>query len=415
MKRPEILAPAGGMETLKTACLYGADAVYLGMQGETSLRAYARNFSPDELARATSYAHERGVRVYLALNTYPHDRQYEGLPELIRFAVNHAGIDAAIVSDLGVLSLVRKVSPTLPIHLSTQANAVSSHAVNAWAGLGVSRVILARELSAEELVHIRKGSGCELEIFIHGSVCVSVSGRCLISDYLAGRGANQGQCTQPCRWDYALVERTRQGQYMGVVEEDGYTFLYNSKDLCLLPVFSEVMGLGLDGLKIEGRNKAALYVATVVSVYRQARDAYLRDPQGFSVRKEWAEELGRVSHREYFTGFFQNTPDHEGITYDFQGYEQSHQLAAKVVEVKDGMTIMEARNPLIEGMGLEWLSSAGERQTFTLEGAASEGEPVTHIRPNQLFSLKTPFVPRPGELIRKPFSEGDRVLPARGR
>lgn len=411
MKRPEILAPAGSMETLKTACIYGADAVYLGLHGPMNLRAYAKNFSPEELIGAASFAHAKGVKVYMAVNTYPHDDQYEDLPELIRFAAYDARIDAVIVSDIGVLSLVKQTAPTLPIHLSTQANTVSLRTVNAWAALGVSRVILARELSMKEIAFIRAKSNIELEIFIHGSVCISISGRCLISDYLCGHGANQGQCTQPCRWDYALLERTRKDQYMRVREEDGFTFLYNSKDLCLLPVFDRVMALGLDGVKIEGRNKAPLYVATIVSVYKIARDEYLMDPHGYSVKQEWIEEIGKVSNRGYFTGFFTGIPDHNGIKYDFKGYDQTHHLAAKVIGIQGGMTLMEARNPLIAGMELEWLAASGDRQTFTLLGAFSEGLPVDRIRPNQVFSLKTPFVPVPGELIRKPFSKGDKITP----
>lgn len=396
------------METLETACLYGADAVYLGLRGGSNLRAFARNFCTEELARGVAFAHERGVRVYLALNTYPHDSGYGELPGLIH-AAQQAGTDAIIVSDIGVLAVVKRLAPSLPIHLSTQANAVSSHAVNAWADLGVSRVILARELSCEEIGEIRRNTSCELEIFIHGSVCMSISGRCLISDYLAHRGANQGQCTQPCRWDYALMERTRTGQYMPVDEEDGFTFLYNSKDLCLLPVFDRVMALGLDGLKIEGRNKASLYVATVVSVYRQARDDYLKGPGRFDVRPEWIEEIGKVSNRQYFTGFFEGKPDNDGVNYTFKRYDQSHHLAARVVEVKDGRVTLEARNPLIEGMVLEWLPSRGHGQTFVLTGAVSQDAPVTRIKPNQVFSLKLPFVPGPGELMRKTFSEGDKV------
>ncbi|HPR53976.1 MAG TPA: U32 family peptidase [Deltaproteobacteria bacterium] len=412
MKRPEILAPAGNMEILETACIYGADAVYLGLRGESNLRAFARNFSHEELVQGVTYAHGKGVKVYLALNTYPHNCQYEEIPALIDTAKN-AGVDAVIVSDIGVMNMVRQLAPSLPIHLSTQANAVSSHAVNAWAGLGVSRAILARELSCEEIADIRRSTRCELEIFIHGSVCISVSGRCLISDYLAHRGANQGQCTQPCRWDYAMMERTREGQYMPLEEEDGFTFLYNSRDLCLLPVFGKVMALGLDGLKIEGRNKASLYVATVVSVYRQARDAYIMNPETFSVSPRWMEEIGKVSNRQYFTGFFEEKPDQEGINYDFTRYDQSHHLAARVIGATDGMTILEARNPLIEGMELERMAPSGERQVFPLEGAIFEDNTVTHIKPNQVFSVKTLFVPQPGELIRKSFSEGDKVVPGR--
>jgi U32 family peptidase len=409
MRAPEILAPAGSIETLQTACLYGADAVYLGVRGGTNLREGAKNFSVGELEQAVSLAHEKKVKVYLALNTYPHDDQLKDIARLVRFASYEAGVDAFIVSDLGVLSLVRENAPDLPIHLSTQANTVNARAVSAWASLGVSRVILARELSRDEIAGIRGRSDIELEIFVHGSICISISGRCLISDYLCGRDPNRGQCAQPCRWDYSLTERTREGQDMPVMEEDGYTFLYNSKDLCLLPVFDQVMELGLHGLKIEGRNKAPLYVATAVSVYRKARDEYLKNPEGFVVKPEWIEEIGKISNRQYFTGFFTGKPGREGINKEFAGYTQTHHLAARIIGRRNGTVIMEARNPLIEGMELEWLSSDGIRQAFPLQGASSEGIPIKRIKPNQIFEMKMPFDPIPGELIRKPFSEGDKV------
>ncbi|MFY9368995.1 MAG: peptidase U32 family protein [Desulfomonilia bacterium] len=408
MKIPEILAPAGNLEHLKTACLYGADAVYLGVRGGSNLRAGARNFSLEDLKEGVSHAHERGVRVYLTLNTYPHDDQMEDLPAVILHA-RETGVDAAIVSDIGVLSLVRELAKGMPVHLSTQANTVNSRAVRAWAGLGVSRVILARELSFQEIRKIRDNSPVELEIFVHGGVCVSVSGRCLISSYLCGRDANQGRCAQPCRWDYALVERTRQGRYMPVEEEDGYTFLYNSKDLCLLPVMGKVMALGLSGLKIEGRNRTSLYIATTVQTYRKARDAYLKDPEGFFVRPEWMDELGKVSNREYFTGFFLGSPDEQGINYDFTGYVHTHHLAAKVLKTGEGKTVFEARNPIIEGMEAQWLSSAGPVRDFVFHDMIVEGSRKTRIRPNEVFEMKTGFVPLPGELIRKPLSEGDKV------
>lgn len=409
MLTPEILAPAGNREALETACIYGAEAVYLGLKGETSLRAKADNFSPEELADAVAYAHGSGVKVYLTLNAYPHDSGMARVSEGIE-AAKAAGVDAIIVADIGVLSLVRRQAPEMSIHLSTQANAVNVPAVAAWAELGVSRVILARELGRDEIAYIRTHSAVELEIFVHGGICISVSGRCLISDYLCSRDANQGLCTQPCRWDYAVVERTRPGQYMPVIEEDGTTFLFNSKDLCLLPVWDQVMGLGLNGLKIEGRGRTALYVATITAVYRQARDAWIKDPEGFTVDEAWLEEVRKTSHREYFTGFFSGPPGQEGINYRFKGYEHSHHLAAKVIGHRDGRAVLEARNPLIAGMELEWLSSTSARQGFVLEGAMVEGEPVRALKPNQVFDLELPFAPRPGELIRKPYSEGDKVV-----
>ena len=409
MQTPEILAPAGNWEALQTACLYGADALYLGLTGTTSLRAKADNFTPDELKDAVAHAHGYGTRVYLALNSYPHEEEITRMPEIIEHA-SQSGVDAVIISDIGVLSLVRKLAADMPVHLSTQANAVNAMAVNAWVELGVSRVILARELTEAEIAHIRKNTTVALEIFVHGSICISVSGRCLISNYLAARDANRGLCAQPCRWDYALVERSQQGQYLPVFEEDGCTFLFNSKDLCLLPVWERVMRLGLNGLKIEGRNRTSLYVATTTAVYRQARDAWLKDPEHFTMKPAWREEIRKISNREYFTGFFTGRPDHTGINYDFKGYEHSHHLAAKVLGFREGLAILEARNPLIEGMELEWLSSSSSSQTFILKGALLDGQPVQYIKPNQVFELDLPFQPKAGELIRKPYSEGDKVV-----
>ncbi|HOO91540.1 MAG TPA: U32 family peptidase, partial [Syntrophales bacterium] len=215
---------------------------------------------------------------------------------------------------------------------------------------------------------------------------------------------------QPCRWDYALMERTRPGEYMPVEEEGGLTFLYNSRDLCLLPVMDRVMSLNLDGLKIEGRNKTSLYIATVVSTYSQARDACLNDPENFSVRSEWMEEITKISNRGYFTGFFMGKPDQEGIDYNFRGYTQSHHLAAKVLGTKEGKTVFQARNPLVEGMELEWLSSEGAREVFPIKDAFCRDSLCTHIRPGDVFEMKTPFSPEAGELIRKPFSAGDKVV-----
>jgi U32 family peptidase len=412
MKKPEILSPAGNLEMLETACLYGADAVYMGLSGGMNLRAKAGNFSPDILDETVSYAHSRNVRVYLTLNIYPHDSDIRLVKDSITTA-KEAGVDAIIVSDIGVASIVKDIWPQAILHLSTQANTVNVPAIHAWMGLGIKRVILARELSAEEIGYIRKNVSAELEVFIHGSVCISISGRCLISSYLNSRDANRGECTQPCRWDYALVEKTRPSQYMPVIEEDGFTFLYNSKDICLLPVFADVMRLGLDGLKIEGRNRTPLYVATVTSVYRQARDEFLADPEGFSIKTAWIEEIRKTSNREYFPGFFTGIPGTDSMKYDFTGYEHSHHLAARIISANVKRARLEARNPLIEGMELEWLSSAGDRVTFTLEGAAADGGPVSKIRPNSIFEMDLPFKPLAGELIRKPYSEGDRVVERR--
>jgi U32 family peptidase len=414
MKKPEILSPAGNREMLETACLYGADAVYMGLTGGMNLRARAGNFSPETLSESVRYAHDRNVRAYLTLNIYPHDRDMGLVKESIEIARN-AGVDAIIVSDIGVATLVKDIWPRAELHLSTQANTVNVPAIKAWTGLGIKRVILARELSADEIEYIRKNVSAELEVFIHGSVCISISGRCLISSYLNARDANRGECTQPCRWDYALLEKTRPSEYMPVIEDDGFTYLYNSKDICLLPVFAGLMNLGLDGLKIEGRNRTPLYVATVTSVYKEARDAYLAGPEGFRIKPEWLEEIKKTSNREYFTGFFTGTPGPESMKYDFKGYEHSHHLAARIISTDGDRVMLEARNPLIDGMELEWMSASGERITFTLNGATQNGEAKSKIRPNSLFEIRLPFRPLAGELIRKPYSEGDRVVERRKR
>jgi putative protease len=409
MKTPEILAPAGSMEALETACLYGADAVYLGLKEGFSLREGAKNFSLEDLKTAVGFAHSQGVKVYLTLNTYPHDAELKTLPAVIQYAQG-LGIDAFIISDIGVLNLAKTIAPEIPIHVSTQANTTNSLAVAAWADLGAKRIVLARELSYEEIAQIRKYAETELEIFVHGSVCISMSGRCLISNYLCERDANRGACTQPCRWEYSLVERTRPGEPMPIHEQDGFTFLYNSKDLCLMPVIDKVFSLGLNSLKIEGRGKTILYVATTVAAYKKARDAWQNDPEKFSVDPEWMEELKKITNRGYFQGGFCKETGSSSINYDFKGYNQTHHLAARILEARDGSIICEARNPLIEGMELEWLSSNSSRQTFVLRDAVADGKKITHIKPNQQFSIKTSFSARPGELIRKTFSQGDKVV-----
>ncbi len=409
MKIPEILAPAGNRETLETACIYGADAVYLGATGGTNLRAGAKNFGPHELCQAVNFAHARGVKVYLTLNIFAHDRDMAAVAESVRLA-RRAGVDAVIVSDLGVMLLVRELAPELEIHISTQANTVNSRSVKAWEDLGAKRVILARELSAAEISEIRRSTTAELEIFVHGSVCISISGRCLISYYLNERDANLGACTQPCRWGYSLQEETRPQERFPIVEDAEHTYLYNSKDICLLPVIDQVLNLGIDGLKVEGRNKTALYVATVISAYRRAVDAWKADPENFEIDPQWLAEIAMVSNRGFFTGFFEHAPDEKSIRYELRNYDQTHHLAAKVLERRGQRWLLEARNPLIEGMELEWLGHAGQRAAFILQGALADGAPVSRLRPNQLFELELPCTPCPGELLRKPFSSGDKVV-----
>ncbi|OPZ60591.1 MAG: putative protease YhbU precursor [Deltaproteobacteria bacterium ADurb.Bin510] len=409
MRKPEILAPAGSREMLESAVIYGADAVYLGLDGGLNLRAAARNFSPDELCEAVSYAHAHAVRVYLTLNAFPHDHEFAQLAATLE-AARAAKVDALIVADAGVLATARELAPEIAIHLSTQANTVNSAAVRFWQAQGVSRVILARELSAVEIAAIRQATGAEIEIFVHGSVCISISGRCQISHYLNERDPNRGACSQPCRWAYALTEETRPGQYFPVIEDDGHTYLYNSRDLNLLPLIDQIMGLDVQALKIEGRNRTSLYVATITRAYRRAVDAFAAAPANFRLDPELLADVTRVSHREYFTGFFEAAPVKDAMRYSAGRHEQSHHLAAKVVGINGNRAVLEARNPLLEGMDLTWLNPDGADESFTLKNALADGQPVSRLKPNQIFELELPFRPAVGQLLRKPYSEGDRVL-----
>ncbi|NMC75205.1 MAG: U32 family peptidase, partial [Geobacteraceae bacterium] len=279
---PELLAPAGNREKLHVAVHYGADAVYLGGK-EFSLRNLADNFSPEELSDAVSYAHDHGVKVYLATNIFPGNAD---LVEMRRYLEKVAEIplDACIVADPGVLELVKEISPERPLHLSTQANTTNWLSARFWKRQGVTRVNLARELSLEEIREVKEKGGLEVEVFVHGAMCISYSGRCLLSSIMTGRDANRGECAQPCRWGYALVEEQRPGVYFPVMEDERGTFIFNARDLCLLEHLPELVESGVDSLKIEGRMKGIHYVASVVRVYREALDRYRDDPEGFRVR-----------------------------------------------------------------------------------------------------------------------------------
>ncbi|MHB8918951.1 MAG: peptidase U32 family protein, partial [Desulfocucumaceae bacterium] len=287
MKKPELLAPAGSMEKLRVAIAYGADAVYLGGP-EYGLRMGAENFTPDQLPAAVDYAHRHGVRVYVTVNIFAHSRDFRGLREYLAL-LSGTGADGVIVADPGILSLVRSEFPGLPVHLSTQANTTNAASAAFWEGRGVSRIVLARELSLEEIKEIRAGVQAQLEVFVHGAMCISYSGRCLLSLYMTGRDANQGDCSQGCRWRYTLLEEKRPGQYFPVLEDGRGTYILSSRDLCLLSRLPDLAAAGVDSFKIEGRVKSVHYVATVVKVYRQAIDRLVQDPAGFRVDPRWLE------------------------------------------------------------------------------------------------------------------------------
>ena len=296
--KPELLAPAGNFEKLQAALIYGADAVYFGGKN-FSLRAFGDNFTRDEILKAVDFTHKRGKKIYAAVNIFAHNADLEALANYLKF-LDSAGVDAVLVSDLGVLNLVKETN--LKIHISTQANVTNWRAVKFFHDLGASRIVLARELTREEILDIKQNCAAELEIFVHGAMCISYSGRCWLSKFLTGRDANQGACTHSCRWKYNLVEETRAGEFFPVNENERGSYVMNSKDLCLLPYLDKVIQSGVASLKIEGRMKSVNYVAGVVKVYRAAIDSYFDG--NFSVRSEWLDELNKIAHRPYTTGFF---------------------------------------------------------------------------------------------------------------
>lgn len=357
----ELLAPAGNLEKLKMAILYGADAVYAGGE-EFGLRAYADNFSPAEMAEGIVFAHERGKKVYVTMNIIPHN---DDLKEMHAYAEQLAelGADAVILSDPGVLSIVKEAAPEMELHLSTQANNTNWRSAAFWHGNGVKRVILARELSLEEVREIReKTSGdLQLELFVHGSMCISYSGRCLLSNYMAGRDSNRGGCAHPCRWKYYLMEEKRPGEYLPVYENERGTFIYNSKDLCMIEHLPEIIAAGVTSLKIEGRMKSSFYVATVVKAYREALDAWYENTEGHGFRQEWMDEISKASHREYTTGFYLGKPTGRDQVYNSSSYVREYDFIGMVTayDAETGIATVEQRNRMYTGEEMEVVPPAG--------------------------------------------------------
>lgn len=358
----EILSPAGDMERLTVAVNFGADAVYLAGQ-EFGMRTSPSNFNMDELTKAIKFAHEKNVKVYLTCNTLPRNEEIDRLPAFIEDAKN-AGIDAFIVADIGILQLVKKYAPEVDVHISTQAGIVNYLTARTFYDMGAKRVVLARELSLEDISTIRAktNSSLEIEVFVHGSMCVSFSGRCLLSSYLTGRDANRGDCAQPCRWKYNLVEENRQGQFFPVMEENGGTYFLNSRDLCMIKHIPEVIKAGATSLKIEGRAKSEYYVAVTTNAYKHALNAYLN---GEELEPWMSEELDKISHREYNTGFFfGNEP---GQVYSNGGYVRHYDVVAVCDGYKDGMIEISQRNKFLKGDVLDVLEPGGRPFNLQVE------------------------------------------------
>ncbi len=391
MKKPELLAPAGNLEKLKTAINFGADAVYLG-GSKLNLRAFADNFTDEELREGVEYAHSRGKKVFITINVFPHNEDLIGLEEYLKDLYN-LNVDAIIVSDPGIIMTAREVVPDLEIHLSTQANNVNWKSAIFWHKQGVKRIVLARELSLEEIKGIKRNipESCELEAFIHGSMCMAYSGRCVISNYMTGRDSNRGQCAQPCRYKYYLVEEKRPGEYFPVVEDEKGAYILNSKDLCMIEHIPELIQSGIDSLKIEGRMKSAYYVASIVKSYRQAIDAYFDNPEEYVFQKKWLENLEKASHRAYFTGFYFGDPNKQ--TYETSSYIRDYDIVGVVREYdkSTGLATIEQRNKVLEGDTVEILRPVGDNFEIKLDDMRnSKGEKIQSAPSAQMiFTIKT--------------------------
>ncbi len=364
MKKVELLAPAGNMEKFKTAVYYGADAVYLGGK-MFNLRAGSTNFSDKEMIETVNYAHNLGKKVHVTLNIIPHNDELSLLPDYIKF-LERLKVDAVLVSDLGVFQIVKENS-NIPIHVSTQASNTNWLSVKMWRDLGAKRVVLAREISLKDIKEIReKVPDIELEIFVHGAMCMSISGRCLLSNYMTGRDANRGDCAQACRWKYAVVEEKRPGEYMPVFEDEHGTFIFSSKDLCTIEFIDKIIEAGVDSIKIEGRMKGIYYVANCVKTYRKALDSYYSG--NYTYNPKWLEELESVSHRKYTSGFYLKKTDTESQNYNERNsYSQTHQLVAKVEEkLSSNEYILSVRNKIEIGEKLEIITPHSENKEFIL-------------------------------------------------
>ncbi len=391
-RKPELLIPASSLEVLKVAVLFGADAVYIG--GEAfGLRAKARNFSSEDMIEGIAFAHEHGVKVYVTANILAHNRDLEGIRAYFE-ELKKIRPDALIIADPGVFMLAKEICPEIECHISTQANNTNYLTYRFWYQQGAKRVVSARELSMEELRELRANIPEELEIetFVHGAMCISYSGRCLLSNYFTGRDANQGACTHPCRWKYAVMEESRPGEYLPVYENERGTYIFNSKDLCMIEHIPELLEAGIDSFKIEGRMKTALYVATVARTYRKAIDACLRSREEYEELLPWCrEQIAACTYREFTTGFFYGKPDETSQIYDNNTYQKGYTYLG-IVEKReeDGLVCLEQRNKFSVGEKIEIMKPDGRNELVTVEAIFDEtGTPMESApHPQQKLRVK---------------------------
>lgn len=374
MRKPELLVPASSLEVLKIAVIFGADAVYIG--GEAfGLRAKAKNFSHDDMAAGIAFAHEHGVKVYVTVNILAHNYDLEGVREYL-YELKELKPDGLIIADPGIFMYAKEICPEIERHISTQANNTNYETYRFWYQLGAKRVVTARELSLEEIREIRAHipDDMEIETFIHGAMCISYSGRCLLSNYLTGRDANQGACTHPCRWKYSIVEEKRPGEYMPVFENERGTYIFNSKDLCMIEHIGDILESGIDSLKIEGRMKTALYVATVARTYRKAIDDYMESPEKYQANMPWyQEQISNCTYRQFTTGFFYGKPDENTQIYDNNTYEKEYTYLGYAEGVDErGFAQITQRNKFTVGESIEIMKPDGRNLSVTVQGIYNE-------------------------------------------
>lgn len=405
MRKTELLIPAGSLDVLKTAVIYGADAVYLG--GEAfGLRAKAKNFTNEEIMEGIKFAHDHGVKVYITANILAHNDDLAGVEEYFE-ELKTIRPDALIISDPGVFTIAKRVLPDMEIHISTQANNTNYGTYLFWHELGAKRVVSARELSLKEIKEIREHipEDMEIESFIHGAMCISYSGRCLLSNFFTGRDANQGACTHPCRWKYSVVEETRPGEYMPVYENGRGTYIFNSKDLCMIEHVPEMIDAGIDSFKIEGRMKTALYVATVARTYRKAIDDYLENPEKYKANMEWyKEEIGKCTYREFTTGFYFGKPTSETQIYDSNTYVKNY-IYLGTAEERDarGFAKIEQKNKFSVGETIEIMKPDGRNIPVTVEAIYNEEGEAMASAPHaqQRIYVKLTEMPEVFDILRR--------------
>lgn len=395
MRKPELLVPASSLEVLKTAVIFGADAVFIG--GEAfGLRAKAKNFTPEEMREGIEFAHAHGVKVHVTANILAHNYDLEGAEKYF-YELKEMGPDALIIADPGMFTLAKRICPEIEIHISTQANNTNYETYNFWYNLGAKRVVAARELSLAEIKQIRERipKDKEIECFIHGAMCISYSGRCLLSNFFTGRDANHGACTHPCRWKYAVVEEKRPGVYLPVYENERGTYIFNSKDLCMIEYIPELIDAGIDSFKIEGRMKTALYVATVARTYRKAIDDYMESPEKYKANLDWyREEISKCTYRQFYTGFYFGKPTEEAQVFDANTYVQEYIYLGMVASQNGSTVLIEQKNKFCVGDEIEIMKPSGEN-VFTrvlsikdLDG--NEQESCPHSRQQLFITLSEP-------------------------